>query len=966
MIERDPIASPFGRRSPRRRFTLTILGIAFAVLLSLRGIATLWTDYLWFDSGGYGPVWTTLLFNRVVLVILASVVAFALLYLNLVVADRLGPRRLLVAGSPDEEIVERFQEWVSARVRRFRLMVSGVIGILLGLGAAGWWEHWLMFSNRQSFGTDDPLFGNDVGFYVFQVPLFRDLFGWGFQFVLVTTIVVAVLHYLNGGIQFQARTQQVAPGVKVHLSVLLAIVAILKAVGYWLDRFDLLYSDRGSVFGATYTDVNAQLPALNLLIGISLLAAVLLLVNMRIRGWTLPAAAVGLWLVTSIALGGLWPAAIQRFSVEPDEINKELPFVGRNIEFTRAAYDLDEIASVRYAASEGLDADDLAVNAGTVSNVRLWDPQVLLITYRQLQELRPFYQFTDVDVDRYLVDEELRQVMLSSRELDDEQLPQTGWVNQHLVFTHGYGAVVSPTNEVTDEGQPDFMVKDITPGSDVPAALQIDQPRIYFGDSQPSVPFVIVGTEEREVDFPVEIGEGAETVAFNTYDGTGGIEVGGIFRRAAFALRYADINVLISGQLRSDSKLLMERTVRGIVTKAAPFLSPDTDPYLVVLDGRLLWVQDMYTTTDRYPYSTLAGDPGSSAAREAATSRLNVRSGLPSDFNYIRNSVKATIDAYDGTLTFYTMDDDDPILGVWRSVFPDLFQPLSEMPVGLTDHLRYPEDLFRVQSDLFTRYHMTDSRVFINNGDPWEIARNPATTPPETTRGQFEAGNRPMAPYYLLMQLPGDEELSYLILQPFTAATRPNMVSFLVARSSLSDYGDMISFELPRDSFVDGPGQVGARINQNPEISREFTLLGQQGSQVIQGNMLVVPIEESVVYFQPVYLAARGTGTGNDITALPEFKFAIVAFGDTIVMRESLAEALMAVFGGSTVDPDDPELPEEILEAVAELMARAEQAFELADTALRDANLAEFQRQVAIARNLIAQATQLIDEATTP
>ena len=965
-----PAPIPFGRPSPRRRGLIVILGIAFAVLMSLRGVATLWTDFLWFDSVGYGGVWTALIFNRIGLVIVATIVAAALMYLNLVLADRLGPRRSIMSGGPEEEIIERFQGWVSPRIRRFRLIVSGGLGLLLGLGAATWWEHWLMFRNRQSFGIADPLFGNDVGFYVFQVPFMRDVFGWAFQFVIITIVVVAVVHYLNGGIQLQARSEQVGSGVKVHLSILLALAALLKAFGYWLDRFDLLYSDRGAVFGATYTDVNAQLPALNLLIGISIFAAALLLVNIRIRGWSLPAAAVGLWLVTSIGLGGLWPAAVQRFSVEPDEINKELPFVDRNIEFTRAAYGIDAIESRSYEASDELTAGDIAENDTTISNVRLWDPTVLLTTYRQLQELRPFYQFTDVDVDRYEIDGQLTQVMLSSRELDDRNLPGSGWVNQHLVFTHGYGAVVSPANTVTDEGQPDFLVKDITADPDVPDVLAIDQPRIYFGDSTLDTGYVIAGTSEQEVDFPLETGTGAETVAYNSYDGDGGVSVGGIFRRAAFALRYADINLLISGQIDSESRVLMVRNIVDRVTKAAPMLHPDTDPYLVVLDGRLVWIQDMYTVTDRYPYSTSASDPGSTARGGIpAAGRLNVDSGLPNDFNYIRNSVKATVDAYDGTITFYVMDETDPLLRAWRGVFPDLFVDLDQMPEGLREHLRYPEDLFRVQSDVFTRYHMTDPRVFINNGDPWEIARNPATTAVEDVRGAFEVSNRPMVPYYLLMQLPEEEQASYLVLQPFTAATRPNMVSFLVAKSGFDNFGDMISFELPRDSFVDGPGQVGARINQNPEISREFTLLGQEGSEVIQGNMLVVPIKDAILYIQPVYLSARETAAGVG-TALPEFKFAIVVFGDRIVMRETLAESLFAVFGDAptVVDPDDPDpdpdLPDDVTEAVAELLDRATQAFVRADTALRNGDLGRFQSEVATARSLIEQANELIAEAT--
>ena len=496
-------------------------------------------------------------------------------------------------------------------------------------------------------------------------------------------------------------------------------------------------------------------------------------------------------------------------------------------------------------------------------------------------------------------------------------------MNRHLVFTHGYGAVLSPANAVTSEGQPDFLVKDITPAADVPGVLDIAQPRIYFGEDFGSGSWVIVGTKEQEVDHPVEAG--AETVSFNSYDGLGGIEAGSIFRRAAFALRFGDVNTLISGQVTSDSRVLMVRNLRDRIAKAAPFLYTDSDPYLVVLDGRLVWLQDLYTVTDRFPYSTPADETASTAQEGvAATGRLSAANAtLPSDFNYIRNSVKATIDAYDGTMRFYVIDETDPLIRAYRSIFPALFSDLSEMPAGLTDHLRYPEDLFRVQSDVYTRYHVTDPRVFFNNGDPWQIARDPSTTTREELREAFSAESRPMVPYYLLMTLPGEEDLTYLALQPFTPATRPNMVSFLIAKSDFDEYGALVDFQLPRDSSTNGPGQVGARINQNPEISSEFTLLDQQGSEVIQGNMLVVPIDESILYVQPIYISARTVGggtSGDDVAALPEFKRVVVVFGDRIVMRDTLAEALTAVFGDApVVDPGDPELPDDVTAAVAEL-----------------------------------------------
>ncbi len=990
MIERDPSPIPIRSSSRGRRWLIAAGVLLFVLLLSLRGIATFWTDFLWFDSVGFSSVWTTLIFTRVVLVIVGVLVAFALLFLNLVLADRLSPPQSMVAGSPDEEIIERFQDWVRSRRLKFRLGVSGFFGLLIGLGAGAWWEDWLLYQNGQSFGVADPVFSKDVGFYVFTVPFYRDLFGWAFQFFLITFLIVAAIHYLNGGIQIQPRHQRVSSGVKVHLSVLLAIVAVLKAVGYWLDRFDLLYSSRGAVFGATHTDVNAQLPALNLLIGISLVAAVLLLVNTRMKGWTLPAVAVGLWLVTSVVLGGIWPAAVQRFSVQPDEINKELPFVARNIEFTREAYGLDAVQVKDFAAADDLTADDVADNSPTIDNIRLWDPSVLLTTYRQLQELQPFYQFDDVDVDRYTIDGELTQVMLSARELDTDGIPGGGWVNEHLVYTHGFGTVLSPANTVTSQGQPDFLVKDINQdNASVPESVLVEQGRIYFGETVESSNFVIVGTKEQEVDFPIETADGGsngpELLEFTSYEGSGGVEVGSIFRRAAFALRFADVNTLISGQITGDSRVLMVRNLRDRLEKAAPFLAADTDPYLVIDGGgNLVWVQDMYTVTSRYPYSTPADSGDSTAGGVPAAGRLNVNSGLSSDFNYIRNSVKATVDAFDGTIKFYVFDESDPMIRAYRDIFPALFSTADEMPAELLDHLRYPEDLFRVQSDVYTKYHVTDSRVFFNNGAPWEIARDPSTTASEAQRVSFPIENRPMVPYYLLMQLPDETDLSYLLLQPFTAATRPNMVAFLVAKSDFDEYGELITFELPRESFVDGPGQIGARINQEPEISREFSLLSQGGSDVIQGNMLVVPIEESVVYVQPIYVSAdpEGSAAASDIAALPEVKFVIVVFGDRIIMRETLDESLQAVFGDpsaptvddgttddepiddGTTDPGITEpLPEDVTEAVSELLLRADAAFARADAALRRADLATYQAEVAEAQRILAEAQDLIEAA---
>ena len=727
---------------------------------------------------------------------------------------------------------------------------------------------------------------------------------------------------------------EVSSGAKAHLSVLLAFIAILKAFAYRLDSMELLYSPRGKVFGASYTDVIAHLPALNLLILISLFGAVLLLVNIKRRGWLLPATAISLWLAVSIIVGGLVPAAIQRFRVVPDELNKELPYVENHIDYTRLAYGLDSIEEKSFAASPDLSQNDISNNKQTVDNIRLWDPTVLAETYSQLQEIRAYYALQEVDVDRYRINGELTQVMVAARELDQTNLPAVGWVNERLQYTHGFGVVFSPANNVASQGQPDFYVKGV-PATTTVAELEVEQPRIYFGESADSVEYVVVNSLQDEVDYPLST-EG-QSVAYTNYSGDGGVGIGSFFRRLGFALRYSELNLLISNQLSDDSKLIMERNIVSRVKKAAPFLYTDNDPYLALIDGNLFWIIDMYTVSDKYPY-----------AQPADTRRINENSGLPVNFNYLRNSVKAVVNAYDGTMNFYVVDENDPIMTAYNDIFPDLFSPKSEMSSELLDHIRYPEDLFTIQSDMYRDYHMTDPRVFYADEDPWVIPSDSSTTPRVATlRGEFtEIGFKPMLPYYLLMSLPGETDLSYLIFQPFNPENRPNMQSFLVADADPENYGQLIDFRLPKGEFVDGPSQVATRINQDPDISQIFTLLDQQGSSVIKGNLFVVPINQSILYYQPIYLQ-------GEQNPLPEFKFVVVVFQDRIIMSETLSEALASIFGDELISDV---VEESEGESPLDLLAKATTAFEQAQEQLQKGNLGKYQE-------LIDQAQQYVDLA---
>lgn len=951
MIHRDPDdqgpAVPI-RPARRRIWTRVLVVVLVVAAMTLRGAAVLWTDFLWFSSVDRSSVWRTILFNRIGLVVVAGILAVAFIAINLFLAERLSPRLTVasVEGARDE-MVERFQMLAEAYATRIYVGVALFFGLLMGLGASGLWQDFLLFQNSQSFGVPDPVFANDIGFYVFRLPFWRDLFQFGFQLVVWTTFLTAALHYLNGGIVVQQDVRRISSGVKVHLSVLLAIVALLKAWGYRLDQYDLLFSNRGAVLGATYTDVNAQLPALRLMVWVAIIVGILLLINIRIKGWSLPVVAGGLWLAASVLVATLYPTLIQRFSVEPKELSQEAEFIERHITSTRDAYGLSDVTARGFAASPDLDDEDIANNSLTVDNLRLWDPGVLKEAYVQLQELRTYYQVDDVDTDRYVIDGKLTQVMLSARELAPALDPaESNWTNDHLIFTHGFGVVASPANDVSVEGQPQFLVGDI-PLNVTAEELTLTQERIYFGEVAAEGSFVIVGTKEREVD---SLTADANDLTFNSYDGTGGVQVGGLIRRAAFALRFGDTNTVLSGLITPDSRVLMVRNIQDRLEKVAPFLAQDSDPYLVIVDGEMRWIVDMYSTSTRYPYSQRAN-----TSRLAATAHP---SALPNNFNYVRNSVKAVIDPFNGDMSLYIVDQDDPIIRAYASIFPDLFASIDAMPDEIKQHFRYPEDLFRVQSDMYGRYHVTAPSVFFSESDQWEIDEDPSkgVTRP-SLRGA--ASPPPMLPYYLLMRLPEDENPTFLIMQPFTPEGRPNMVSFLIAKSEPESYGEMIDFRFRAGDPPAGPNQVAARINSDTIVSDITTQLDQQGSDVIFGNLLVIPIEESIVYMQPLYTIAE-----NQTNAIPELKKVVMVFNDRVIIRDTLAQAVEATFGFVAAGPDPgptPETPPAGSGTAEDLLESARVAFEEAEAALREGDLAQYQQLIGEAQILVNQAISLLN-----
>jgi len=952
-IPATPPRARSGRFAPSGRVVLGLLfGSLMALLVSARAIAGLYTDWLWFGSLELRSVWTNLLGTKIGLASLSALVFVAVLVPNALLAHR--QRRPSVPRHPADEIVELIRRVVDRRP----LVAWAGAGIVLSLpfagAATGHWDEWILFRNHVSFGVDDPQFGRDVGFYVFRLPFLTFLTDWLFGAVVVVSIVTAGAHYLNGGIRLPTDRGPVPGGmfsaaVKAHLSVLFAVLALLKAASYWLDRYELTLSTRGVVRGASYTDVTAQLPAIQLLMLISVLAAGLFLYNIRRRGWLVPVVAVTLWGIVAVVVGGVYPALIQRFRVEPAESTREAEYIARNIEATRSAMGLDKVAVKPFAYDEELSAETLQNNVETIRNVRLWDPLILRRTYQRLQEVRTFYRFTDVDIDRYMVQGNQTQIVLSARELNPDSLPSDTWENRHLAFTHGYGAVLSPANAVTSDGQPDFLVKNIPPQGEP----RITQPRLYHGEAIGG--YAIVNSGRDEIDYLKEDG----TAVTNRYDGTGGIGVGSVARRLAFALRFGDINPLISGFMTGDSKILYMRDIRQRVEKIAPFLRYDADPYPVVIDGRITWLIDAYTTSDRYPY-----------AQQADASRLPEGSGLGRDFNYIRNSVKVAIDAYDGDATFYVVDPKDPIAAAYAKAFPDLFTSGDQVPDDLRAHFRYPEDMFRVQTNMWGRYHIGDPKEFYSQSDRWNIAQDPGASgeqaPPGPAGPAGQAQGR-MDPYYLQMRLPGDPSTEFLILQPFVPFSeddsRRELSAFMVAKSDPDDYGSLEVFVMPRDRQVDGPAIVSARINQEPEVSQLITLLSRAGSEVLQGNLLVIPIEQSLIYIRPLYVQATGAN------AVPELKKVVVAFGDRIAIHDTLQAALASVFGDApeTLEEGPPGAApgagggggEDGLSGEARrLLDDAARAFAAADAALTSGDAVEYVRRLQEGRRLFNEARE--------
>ena len=846
----------------RSRFILIIVVLAVIGSILLTG-TNFYLDLLWFRDLDAGQVFWTQYLTQWGMRIGAFLFIFVVLFINLLFTRRyilsfpnLALRERLMASGMMRFLTPR-------RLIFYFLAAAAFLAYILSGYASNYWMELLRYLNHVPFNISDPVFGTDVSFYVFKLPFYRFIYSFLMMTLVVSLIIVGAIYLLlNPPSQGKQNWMLPSNSSVSHLAVLLALIFGLKAWDYRLKQLELVLSERGVVYGAGYTDIHANYPVLMILMYLALVIALVFVANIYLRRYRL--FIYGILVLTGVSMlgGGAYPAAIQSFVVEPSEFNFEREYLEHNIAFTRMAYGIEEFATRRYDPSAQLTWDDLRENTGTINNVRLWDYRPLLTTFNELQAIRLYYRFYDVDIDRYVIDDSYRQVMIAARELDKSRLAAQAqtWVNLHLQWTHGYGVTMSPVNEVTNEGLPRYFLGDIPPSGNI----NLDNPAIYFGELTND--YVIVNTETPEFHYATA----GDLNEFTFYDGEAGVEIHSFLRRALFALKFGEYRILVSNELSNESKVLFDRNIHERVRKLAPFLKYDSDPYIVVNDGRLFWIQDAYTATGNYPYSAPYGD-----------------------INYIRNSVKVVVDAYNGSVRYYIIDPSDPLIQTYAGIFPELFSPIEEMPTSLMAHLRYPEDLFNIQAQLLTLYHITDPNVFYTREDLWAV-------PLEQSFGQEQK----MEPYYTILQLPGYSEPEYVLILPFTPDQRNNMIAWMVARCDQPNYGDVEVFLFPKERVILGPIQIENRIDQSTEISEQFTLWGQAGSRVIRGNLLVLPINNALLYVEPIFLEAEGGG-------LPELARVIVVFGETVIMEDTLEKGLIRIFGEIDALPPDLD-PEEL------------------------------------------------------
>ncbi len=871
------------------------------------------TDWFWFEEIGFENIFTTILGTKIILGLIAGLITFGLIYLNLKIASYFTKGRS-ISIRVDEKGTDLD---IGKYLNKFILYLSLFFGLLIGLAAANYWEILLKYLNATPFNITDPIFFRDISFYFFTLPFLKVLVGF-FLWIIVISLICSALVYFSRGafslfskktstLQYSSEGKPIRYKIeekpRIHfLAILFPLFLVLAIQTYFIKIPNLVYSHTGPFAGASYTDIHATLPMLKVLAFTLLVGAIVSVISIFRKSNRLLFGVVGLYLVVSILGAWLYPAAIQKFVVAPNELNKESPYISHNIAATQRAFKLDQIEKHELSGEADLVLEDIQNNEATIKNIRLWDREPLLDTFGQIQEIRTYYDFVSVDNDRYQLDEEYRQVLLSPRELNSESLPHRTFINEHLTFTHGFGLTLGPVNEVTKEGLPVLFIKDLPPAS-TKESLKVARPEIYYGELAKSKSYVFVNTKAKEFDYP----SGEENV-FTNYQGEGGVPVKSLWRKVLFAARFGELKVLLSDDITSQSRAMYYRNIKQRVERVLPFLRLDNDPYLVITkQGRLKWIYDTYTTSNLYPYSQIVG--GSIRVKGV---------------NYIRNSVKVVIDAYDGKMQFYIANPQDPLIQTYAKIFKHTFLPLKEMPEDLRTHLRYPEDIFIYQTALYSIYHMEKPQIFYNKEDQWQI--------PVISEGSVDPMMR-----HIIMKLPGETKEEYILMIPFTPQKKDNLAAWMVARSDGENYGKLAVYRFPKQRLVFGPKQIINRINQDPEISRQISLWDQRGSQVNLGSLLVIPIEESLLYIRPLYIRAEGG-------KIPELKRVIVAYEKRIAMEETLDGALYRVFGETTgvateseAEKEEPigEVPkEDLLEEAKKYFDRAMEAQRRGDWSL--------------------------------
>ncbi len=907
------------------RFVLLVLILGFVGIVAF---TKLYPEFLWYDSFRYAAVWLFRIKSEFITWGVFTSIAFIWLSLQVSIANK---NSASASKSSDyhvdtpfeflnrtidqlKQTLDQSQQTDSFSKKAYGLMLTLVtfgLSILFGLAAKSWWEDLYLYLNQQPYGMADPVFGQDVSFYLFSLPLFNHIQNWFVSLFVVSLIMVGWIYFSRNILLVIFSKNREFSGIKRHLISLLAITFILFSAGTWLGIYDVVYSSQGVVFGAAYTDVTIILPVKKLISILFVIEAVLVLFLISRPTFKLPYLVLGLIFLLNFIGLRVVPNIVQNYIVSPNELVKEKPYIESNIKFTREAYGLNNIQEVQFPATHDLAFRDIMMNNTTVENIRLWNQEPLKQTFSQLQEIRLYYEFSQVDVDRYMINDKPQQVMLSVRELDSSILTAQAqtWTNRHLIYTHGYGLCMTPVNEVTTDGLPEFFIKDIPPKSSI--NVGIENPAVYFGEM--TTDYVIVNTKQNEFDYPK-----GDSNVYTNYAGKGGIVLNSLFRRFLYAIKFSDFKLLFTSLLKPDSRLMYDRSIQQIPKKIAPFLIFDHDPYIVISDsGRLVWVYDAYTASSKFPYS------------EPFMSRGRV--------NYIRNAVKVTIDAYDGTTNFYIMDQYDPIIQAYDKVYAGLFQPFSAMPLDIQRHIRYPKDLFTVQAMVLNTYHMTDPQVFYNKEDLWEF-------PQET----YEGSEKTMSPYYLVTKLPGDEKESFILMLPFTPANKNNMIAWLAAKCDRDEYGEFRVLKLPKERTIYGPMQIESRIDQHTEISKDLTLWGQMGSKVIRGNLMIIPIKQSLLYVEPIYLQATQS-------KLPELKRVVVSYEDKIVMAKNLGDAIFELFGLDsdmleesqfTLDESNPAIKKDSINQVIDVFTALKKSLQGAQWSSFGIHMEELERSI--------------------